>query len=379
MDIAADVLTDMPPDAPTAAPRVHQPLFTGSGREYFRIWVINLLLSLATLGIYSAWAKVRRLQYFDRNTQLAGACFDFRGDPKAVLRGRIFALILLVMYEYAFGFSIAFNIGVVAFILVALPYLVRGALRFRLANTQYRGLWLGFSGSVSGAYASYLAPVAVFLLPGLALAVYPDRPGLLILSLMPYLAWPLMHGKMKAYQHRHILFGDQSSEYDVAARRFYPPYLTAGLVFIVLSVLLFVSTRLVTAHPALAGRTPAMLAALVIVFLAFYIIYLPAGPFMQARIANLAWSNTTFPGVRIHSAIPVRGFIALQARNALLTVLTLGLYRPFAVVAAYRYRLEHTRVEFDGDVDDVMARAAAGRRNAAGDGATDALGIDLSW
>jgi uncharacterized membrane protein YjgN (DUF898 family) len=46
---------------------------------------------VATLGIYSAWAKSRRLQYFYRITQLAGAGFDFRGAPKAILRGRILA------------------------------------------------------------------------------------------------------------------------------------------------------------------------------------------------------------------------------------------------------------------------------------------------
>eukprot|EP01031_Cornospumella_fuschlensis_P012127 gene12127-14827_t len=31
--------------------------FTGSGSEYFRIWVVNLLLLLVTVGIYYPWAK----------------------------------------------------------------------------------------------------------------------------------------------------------------------------------------------------------------------------------------------------------------------------------------------------------------------------------
>lgn len=44
--------------------------FTGTGSEYFRIWIVNLLLSIVTLGIYSAWAKVRRMKYFYRNTRL---------------------------------------------------------------------------------------------------------------------------------------------------------------------------------------------------------------------------------------------------------------------------------------------------------------------
>ena len=66
--------------------------FTGEGREYFRVWIVNLALSVATLGVYSAWAKVRRLQFFYRHTRLDGASFDFHGQPLAILKGRIVAL-----------------------------------------------------------------------------------------------------------------------------------------------------------------------------------------------------------------------------------------------------------------------------------------------
>jgi len=44
--------------------------FHGSGSEYFRIWLVNSILSLLTLGVYSAWAKVRRKRYFYGNTRL---------------------------------------------------------------------------------------------------------------------------------------------------------------------------------------------------------------------------------------------------------------------------------------------------------------------
>ena len=69
--------------------------FTGSGAEYFGIWIVNLLLTIVTLGIYSAWAKVRRLQYFYRHTELAGSSFDFHGRPIKILIGRIIALLML--------------------------------------------------------------------------------------------------------------------------------------------------------------------------------------------------------------------------------------------------------------------------------------------
>src|SRR5207244_849139 len=43
-------------------------LFTGRGSEYFRIWVVNVLLTVITAGIYSAWTKVRKAKYFAQNT-----------------------------------------------------------------------------------------------------------------------------------------------------------------------------------------------------------------------------------------------------------------------------------------------------------------------
>ena len=98
-----------------AAPRDPEPLsFHGSGREYFRIWIVNLLLSIVTLGIYSAWAKVRRLNYFYRNTRLAGASFDYHASPIAILKGRIAAALLFGGYTVAGAVSPLFGLAAAA-------------------------------------------------------------------------------------------------------------------------------------------------------------------------------------------------------------------------------------------------------------------------
>ena len=141
-----------PDDSPFDEPTSHGLSFSGSGAEYFRIWIVNLMLTVATLGIYSAWAKTRRLQYFYRNTRLAGASFDFRGDPKAILRGRILAVALLAAYHYAFGFSLKVGVVTVALLLAGLPFMMRSALRFRLSNTVYRGLPFGFAGGIKESF-----------------------------------------------------------------------------------------------------------------------------------------------------------------------------------------------------------------------------------
>src|SRR6059058_745587 len=44
-----------------SAPVRYRPEFTADPKEYFRIWIVNLALTIVTLGIYSAWAKVRKL------------------------------------------------------------------------------------------------------------------------------------------------------------------------------------------------------------------------------------------------------------------------------------------------------------------------------
>jgi uncharacterized membrane protein YjgN (DUF898 family) len=44
--------------------------FNGKAGEYFRIWIVNVLLSIVTLGIYSAWSKVRNKQPFKDNSLL---------------------------------------------------------------------------------------------------------------------------------------------------------------------------------------------------------------------------------------------------------------------------------------------------------------------
>src|SRR5258707_2578357 len=74
--------------------------FTGNGAEYFGIWIVNLLLTIVTLGIYSAWAKGRRLQYFFPPTEVAGSRFHFSGRRCRSLGGCRLALAGLDVFDY---------------------------------------------------------------------------------------------------------------------------------------------------------------------------------------------------------------------------------------------------------------------------------------
>jgi uncharacterized membrane protein YjgN (DUF898 family) len=311
--------------------------------------------------------------------------FDFRGDPKAILKGRLLAVLLLASYHYAFGFSLAIGLAIVAMLLLMLPYFLRSALRFRLHNSQYRGLHFDFSGGVGGAYAAYLPPLLTFLLPGALVAIDPTGKSAVYAFLL-YLGWPLMHGAMKRYQHRHLQLGAAGATYLLPARRFVKPYLVALLVaiggLVVVGIVFGIGAYLLAPAPG----TPRNQSGFAVTFglilwtvLVVYTIYLLATPYVQVRIANLAWSNTAFPGVTIRCAMPAWAFIRLQTVNAVLTIVTLGLFRPFAVVRVHRFRLAHLTLHSTGSFEQAVAGAVRRRGGAAGDGVADFLGMDISW
>ncbi len=81
------------PYAPSTDPRfrkTYYPIkFTGSAGEYFKIWIVNLFLTIITFGIYSAWAKVRTRRYFYANTSIDGHPFDYLASPINILKGHL--------------------------------------------------------------------------------------------------------------------------------------------------------------------------------------------------------------------------------------------------------------------------------------------------
>ncbi len=84
--IAEPALVDAPSAIETPNPPVAAAFqFHGDAREYFRIWIVNTLLTLLTLGLFSAWAKVRKRRYLRGNTELLGHRFDYTADPKRIL------------------------------------------------------------------------------------------------------------------------------------------------------------------------------------------------------------------------------------------------------------------------------------------------------
>jgi uncharacterized membrane protein YjgN (DUF898 family) len=332
--------------------------FTGTGAEYFRIWITNTFLSIITLGVYSAWAKVRRTRYFYGNTRLAGASFDYHGEPKAILKGRALALLLLIAHQL-FSEMPGLLAGALALLLIAaLPWLIWRSLQFKLYNTSYRGIRFGFGGSVPGAYIAYL------LWPAIA-------------SLTAFLLAPMAHQRIKRFQHSESRYGASRFSFDASVGRFYMLYLKAFLVFMAGFValgLLFVGVQVALGKrgvPLDAYR--GTLVFMAVLYAWAMLIY----PVFNAMLQNLVWNHTSIGPHRFESRLaPGRvAFIALT--NLLAIIGTLGLYIPFAKMRLMKYQLESVALLADGSLDDFVADAQA-RAGATGEGVADLLDFDLS-
>src|SRR6266576_2361289 len=150
-----------PTYALNAGERLVQAEFTGTATEYFRIWIVNLFFTLATLGIYSAWAKVRKRRYFYGSTRLDGDSFDYFASPKAVLKGRIIALAIFAIYAFAGELYPKSQYGFWAVGALAFPWLVVRALAFNSRNSAYRGLRFDFQATTKQAARVYIGMMAL--------------------------------------------------------------------------------------------------------------------------------------------------------------------------------------------------------------------------
>lgn len=309
--------------------------FHGRGDEYFGIWIVNLLLSIATLGIYSAWAKVRRLKYFHGATELDGARCDYHADPRRILTGRLIGLGLFTLYNLAWDFSLLGGVLMLLLMIVMLPLLLRSSFRFHARNSSYRALRFGFEGDLASAYQ-------VFLL----------GPLLALLSLG--LAAPWAYRQIKGYQHGRSRFGVTPFSF-AAPLGPYCRVLAVVVVALVLSPIAFglLFGMLMPEDGASAdtgAQVEGVVTAAISVAAVMGLLYLLLGSYVAARLQNLNWSASGLDGLTFVSQLRVSDLFRVRAINLALITLTLGLFKPWADIREARLRVEAIGLSGEGDL-----------------------------
>ena len=363
-------------------PRIQSRIrFTGSGSEFFRIWSVNLLLTLLTLTLYWPFARARRLKYFHEHTEVHGDALGFHGDPWKMFKGHL--VLLVVGGAYAACLYLMPSYEWLGLVLMALvwPLLWRASLGFRMRNSSWRGVRFDFEGALSQAYMVF---VPLFL-PGIALNLLPlwiqNEPDsvkllgqwTLWISGLFMLFFPWLLAKVYRFQHNGYRFAQERTTLQLETPMLYWLFLSLLLLFIVLAAVLmgvgFVMTKQLgwspaTVVPVLGG---------VGYFLSFIVIYSLA----VVKIQNRLWSHTASAHVHLSSDLSFWRFVGWSALNWLLIVLTLGLYWPFAVVRMARLRLEAITVNIEGDIGTWVSEVQPGSSGVLADASGDYFGMDL--
>ena len=401
---------DAVPLALELAPQQYPITFTGSGSEYFRIWIVNLMLTIVTLGIYSAWAKVRKQKYFHRNTYLNNVPLDYHGKPIPILIGRVLMLVFGVSFQFIHELGFVGGVAFAAVVVALVPWLIWKSLRFKLHNTSYRALPFRFTGTLKDAYWSITPTVALYVVPSaliLLLAPKLDKATgkgtgevgnffavLGLIYIAGALLFPLAHYCLKRYQHNHYAWASLHSHFDAKAGAFYGQwmrYILKTLAFvlmttIVLGIIMLVGAGfLKLAYPYFAasgifGKVILGLFGIVTYTLVLGIAQATYIAAFQSRFQNYVWNHTTAQGAQCHSQLEFLALAWRYVKNAVLTGLTLGFYWPFAVMNITKMKLEAGALHTTAPLMSLVAShmQAAGSDNAVGEAAADFFDFDIA-
>ena len=322
--------------------------FSGTAAEYFRIWIVNLCLTIVTVGIYSPWAKVRNTRYLYRNTHLAAGSFDYHANPVAILKGRLLAVVMLGAY-FATAL-LAPGLDALVFVAIAcfIPWLLVRSRMFSLRNTSYRNIRFSFRPVFGEAYAVligyYLIAVASL---GLA---FP---------------WARYHRARLLVDNSRFGASDLRISDEVTAGNFYKIYIGIGVL---LAVAFFVavyfgfalSSGLMPEGPggATDPESPEMSRAALLFSLPLIPVYFTAFYAISAAVLHRTLAGMRIGEHRLSCDFSVARLVWIRVTNLFAILLSLGLLIPWATVRTQRYILSGLTLHPAGDLDAMLAGEA---------------------
>ena len=396
--VAADALS--PPALPTPDPAAavlqasHPFNFTGTTRGFFGIWIVNLFLTIITLGIYSAWAKVRKKRYFYGHTWVADANFEYHGNPIAILKGRLIAVAAFAAYSGTGHFMPKLAAVLALLLFAAAPWFIARSMAFNAFNSSYRNIRFRF-------HATYLDvlkaiwPIALALVFPLLMPEWDPKSKVppptmfwvvfTLQMLTIFAAYPFAVGSLKILHVKHSEFGASPFGTDLRLGAFYKIYFLAILLFfgaiIAFAIVGGIAGAAVAGAVVATGARTGMLVP-VLIGVAMVLVYFGMASLMLAytrsRIGNLVLNNVHLGGqVLFTSALKMRKLAWLYLVNLFAVLFSLGLAIPWAVVRVMRYRAECLSLQSSSSLDAFIGGVSA-QVGATGEELGEFFNIDLS-
>jgi uncharacterized membrane protein YjgN (DUF898 family) len=361
--------------------------FTGKGFEYFKIWIVNICLSMVTLGIYSAWAKVRTKSYFYGNTVLDNSNFSYLADPKKILKGRIIAIILFAIYGLAWQYFPETGITLLALGCLIFPFFIVSAMSFRMRNTAYRNIRFHFIKDLKAAYMVFLPPLGFVILFTWLSYTLADFFGVIDLTItnsekegevfikndfifVMFLLWfipilPWLDFLRIRFIVNHTQFGKAKATFAIGGREFYKLYFITVLIYLAsfiippgvilgmvhgMSMIGFEFDRSILDNEIIRD--------LGIVVLSFDLFgsYIFLAGIWKAMRTNMLNNNIKIGENQLHSHLKSIRVGWIYLTNTVAIILSLGLLIPWAKIRMARYTASCTELQIN-DLDSIKAIA----------------------
>jgi len=335
--------------------------FKGKAKEYFKIWIVNIALTILTLGVYSAWAKVRNLRYIYGNTYLNNSNFEFNADPKKILYGR--TLIALFYGVFLYATDVIYNktlaLIVVGLFVLLLPWLIKQAIRFKLKSASYRNIRFKYHGKALSFYllaiGAILGIVAVF--SPIFIAKYTSLiskdSALTLYSVLFFIYMfagiPIIYKKFKDIMINNSSYGDAMFSFNATKGSAISTFFKIAFATAVAG---FVFGLLVVAPVKLLGVNTASLSSLedinsiiigaigAILYLAFIGLY---KGITDGYLSNFTRNNTKLDEGEFKTSIYPYKLGIISMTNTVAIVLSLGLLYPWAKMRYLKYKIENTQ------------------------------------
>ena len=327
--------------------------FTGNASEYFRIWIINVGLTILTLGIYSAWAKVRSKRYFYSNTYLDDTTFEYLAEPLKILKGRLIAVAVFAVYIGVTRFYPLGEIILIIAFIVLLPWLVIKALAFNAINSSYRNIHFNFKANFYEAgWLFFGIPFAILFTFGLA---------------YPYFVFRRYQFTINNSYYGTTAFSFEAKSYDFS-----------NIYFKAIGLFIFATLVLGLLVFSWSGITRSNFSASIDSSFLGGLVYLVFFAYLKTNVTNFVFSHTHLGKLRLESTLQFKQMLWLYLSNAIGIMLSLGLLIPWAKIRMLHYRLAHLKLHVTGG-DDLNNFVAAEQEkvSATGEELSDLFDIEI--
>ena len=315
--------------------------FTGTVKDYFGIWITNLILSIITFGIYSAWAKVRRERFFKNNTKIFNNNFGYHATGGQIFKGRLIAFLILITLNVISTIMPILG-GILGVILIFIfPLIINKSMKFSARVTSYRNIRFNWHGKYWRTFWFFL--IAPFL-------------GLLSLGLLT----PLISKSYYSYFANSHSYGTSFFSSKPKISHFYLAFLIGGIfpTIIISCLLIFVAYK-VNDFNFNNIEVFYALPAIIIYTLIFCMMFIYKTLCRNILLRSLVLKDV----ISFNSNINPLTFIWISLSNLVLILISLGLLIPLAKVRMYKYLSNCTMLvantNIDGFIDEMYEKQSS--------------------